>query len=1243
MNVTYRISSSFVKKIAFIAVALLLVSVAWGQQIRLSGSGTEDNPYLIGSASDWNEFTNMINSGTGNTAYYKLTNDITLGRANNPITTVVGLDNSRYRFKGHFDGDWHTITIYQSREENIAGPFGTIENATICNLTVEGTIVTSRKYAGGIAGYSYSNVSNPTTLRNCTSNVTIDCSTIIQNSNGNGNKPYDCTHGGLIGQNNTGPIYFESCLFSGSIVDTKRPKTANRVAGFIGWQNVGPTSYTNCTMAGEISVANTYATFQRGNGGIQSEGYFYYTHNYGGNQGSAAPTTDPGTIYKYINGFYIPAQVTGLETTYYEYSGSPIIITPIVTYYGTKLTWNDGYSITVNDNPNNSSSISLNGPGTYHIGVNGNNPFAGTHSEVILVAATVNSWANLKAVLAFGGTMTITLPDNGNYTADENDGAIEIPTGSRITLNLNNKTLDRHLSRATDNGYAIHIASGATLTLTNGTVKGGNNLGNGGGIVNDGTLIMTDVNVTNNKANKKGSNIYGTGGGIFNATGSSFTMRGGTISNNTAVGGGGGVHGNSASSFSMTNVEVSGNQASSKGGGIRIKGSATISNCTITGNQLPVQYDAAHGGGVFSESNSLTMTNCQISENVAYLFGGGICVFSGNTTLTNCTLQRNQTLSAEGGGVCLYSGTLKVYGSTIIGGSSENKNTSASYGGGIFVRGSSTLRVKDAPVISHNERNNEIQNIYLENTSNKIHVDGRLGNDASIGVIKSGNSDGVITSGLGNSGNTHARNFHSDYSGWEVLFQDNEAVLGTDTSPNTFVERGDWNVASNWSKGRLPNEGEDVTINAQATIPNGYTANVGEITLDPRVEIIIAEGAGLIHSNDNVTAAIHKSIPRYENEQSGWYFIASPIADDLDPNNPHDVEDLITGDAYDLYFFDESQSGEEWRNYKQPSENGGGFPIQNTKGYLYANKEGASLVFGGALRPAGAGDVNVNLAYTSGNPLAGWNLVGNPFPCDAYVDKPYYVTDRDGGRFEAKEASVPIPPCTGLLVHATSTGQSIIFSKNSRGGLKRDLQLSLAEANERDGSTSLMDNAIVNFDEGEALPKFVFNENNAKIYIPQGRKDYAVVGSEKQGEMPVHFKAVEDGTYTLTVNPEGVEMDYLHLIDKSTGADIDLLVEPTYRFSATTADAESRFKLVFRANDDEEEPNHDFAFVSNGQIILFDVEGEGTLQLIDLLGHVLSSGNMESTVYVGGLRSGVYVLRLLQSERTLTQKIVIQN
>ena len=76
-----------------------------------------------------------------------------------------------------------------------------------------------------------------------------------------------------------------------------------------------------------------------------------------------------------------------------------------------------------------------------------------------------------------------------------------------------------------------------------------------------------------------------------------------------------------------------------------------------------------------------------------------------------------------------------------------------------------------------------------------------------------------------------------------------------------------------------------------------------------------------------------------------------------------------------------------------------------------------------------------------------------------------------------------------------------------------------------------------------------------------------------------------------------------------TGADIDLLQTPNYTFEARTTDYESRFKLVFRVNEDNQNNNDNFAFISNGQLI---VNGEGVLQIFDALGRQLFSKELST-------------------------------
>jgi hypothetical protein len=153
-------------------------------------------------------------------------------------------------------------------------------------------------------------------------------------------------------------------------------------------------------------------------------------------------------------------------------------------------------------------------------------------------------------------------------------------------------------------------------------------------------------------------------------------------------------------------------------------------------------------------------------------------------------------------------------------------------------------------------------------------------------------------------------------------------------------------------------------------------------------------------------------------------------------------------------------------------------------------------------------------------------------------------------------ATGAIHPMEGFFAQATATGQTFTISREApakHGQLNMNLN--------HDGNT--IDNALIIFGEGQNLGKMSFRENSSKIYMPVEGKDCAAVFTSNAGEMPVSFKAEENGSFTLSFTNSNVEFSYLHLIDTLTGADIDLMQTPNYSFEASTTDNANRFKVVF--------------------------------------------------------------------------------
>jgi len=383
----------------------------------------------------------------------------------------------------------------------------------------------------------------------------------------------------------------------------------------------------------------------------------------------------------------------------------------------------------------------------------------------------------------------------------------------------------------------------------------------------------------------------------------------------------------------------------------------------------------------------------------------------------------------------------------------------------------------------------------------------------------------------------------------------------------------------------------------------------------------------------NTSYTISKPIVGYGEGTGNWYLIASPVSQTLSPDEVANMINTENADYYDLYKFDQNEAGAEWQNYKAQQND---FSIVNGQGYLYANKNDVTLSFVGT--PPATSSLSVDLDYTENKPFAGWNLIGNPFNDEATLSLPFYRMAPGGEALEPTTETGIIAPMEGVFVKATDSGQTAVFTIEDNNRLTIPCLYIGVLCNRGE----VVNKAIVRFDNGRALEKFSFGEQSGTIYIPQDGKDYVVASTGEVGEIPVSFKAETNGSYTLSFTNEEVSFSYLRLIDNMTGIETDLLETPYYTFNATTTDYTSRFRLVFAIGSSID--GDSFGYINgNGNLSIFGIEGEATLQVVDILGHVLSSetfsGSYEKKLDVA---PGVYMLRLINGDDMKTQKIVIK-
>ena len=196
---------------------MFLCSLLTFAQFSGSGSGTENDPYLILNPIQLNQLRNFLNTSG---VYFKMMADVDLTEFledENPSQGWQPVGNSSSAcFKGILDGNGKTITgLWMNRPNNdCVGFFGYTSGATIKNVNIEANIIVGNMGVGGLSG-----VSNNSTFSSVSFSATkIQGNTYI---------------GGLIG--NTG----DKMTLIDNVVTVTINATGDYVGGLIGLNNAG--------------------------------------------------------------------------------------------------------------------------------------------------------------------------------------------------------------------------------------------------------------------------------------------------------------------------------------------------------------------------------------------------------------------------------------------------------------------------------------------------------------------------------------------------------------------------------------------------------------------------------------------------------------------------------------------------------------------------------------------------------------------------------------------------------------------------------------------------------------------------------------------------------------------------------------------------------------------------------------------------------------------------------------------
>ena len=186
---------------------------------------------VINNAGEWDTFAaNVTNGNTYEGKLVQLGDNIT-------ITTMVGKSgNQGYPFKGTFDGQGHTITanLVGGADDEGTAPFYSINDATIKNLKVTGTITTQKHRPASFAAIA----GGVSTIKNCWSSA--DLLSTRQNDWVDAGAIVACIEEGKT-------LNITDCAFTGTVT---YDASAREGGGVVGWARSGATAnITRCLYA----------------------------------------------------------------------------------------------------------------------------------------------------------------------------------------------------------------------------------------------------------------------------------------------------------------------------------------------------------------------------------------------------------------------------------------------------------------------------------------------------------------------------------------------------------------------------------------------------------------------------------------------------------------------------------------------------------------------------------------------------------------------------------------------------------------------------------------------------------------------------------------------------------------------------------------------------------------------------------------------------------------------------------
>jgi len=462
-------------------------------------------------------------------------------------------------------------------------------------------------------------------------------------------------------------------------------------------------------------------------------------------------------------------------------------------------------------------------------------------------------------------------------------------------------------------------------------------------------------------------------------------------------------------------------------------------------------------------------------------------------------------------------------------------------------------------------------------------------------------------------------------------------------------------------------DGQKITISGDLEVGAGATLQLTSSSVAATSLITLGSAEG--------TVTVQRYIGAWTDDDHGWHFLSSPVDDQvIDP-----AFTVEPAENYDFYLW--SESDEVWVNFKNTTTsptflecNMSSGNFLSGRGYLVAYAASASKEFEGSLHNAG---IPVSgLTNTDGTQYAGWNLVGNPFPC--YLN--WNQTTGAGGWnlnhiagvakiWDESEASYidigqgdPIPPLQGFMVQVSgSVSGSLTLYEGDRthadDSWYKQLDVNVIKLRAVDPEGKKSQETVIRFSD-EATTTFD-PPCDAHFLVGYAPMLYTVADShllstnslpalDETLRIPLYFKKNEHSLFSIEADSaiSLIPAYPVYLTDRKLGITTNLTRDKFYTFSSEEGDDLYRFEIHFKAVGMEESSPWPIQVWCSSQTLYIRNPGafSGQIEVVNLLGQRLVNAALTGDILQQlpvSVVPGVYLFGMITADGSRYQKVYI--